>query len=469
MPLDELEAQELVDRLWGPWREAKTKSEQWDEWAFGDQPLPEIPDTASREFQALQTRATTPWLGLVVQSLAQALFVEGYRTATEEDAALWAVWQANKMDQKQVTLYESAFTTGVSYVAVLPQKMPARKRLFGKEPGIPEWRPYSSAQMTAFYEFPDDDWPVFALAAEPVKAWESKEAQTGDFWVTLFDSEAIYRFRKRDKADLRDTSASFFQDGPPLSHGLSVVPVVRYVNRQKISGRAIGEVEPYVRSAQRIDQTVYERMVTQRFGAFRVRTAAGLEKPDTDEEKRSEELRLSQADLLVSEDPETKFGSLPESRLEGHIQAAMQDVRMLAAVSQTPPQFLTGDLINVSSEALAAFEAGYNRKVEQRKHRFGEAHEQAFGLSAQIMNLEFDEAAQVQWRDLESRSLAQTADALGKLASQLEIPVEVLWDRLGFLTSQDIDRAHALREQEAVLGQLIAAEFDDDDPSEPAA
>jgi hypothetical protein len=281
----------------------------------------------------------------------------------------------------------------------------------------------------------------------------------------------VYTFRKRDNEDPR-LSGTEFQG--VTQHGLSVVPVVRYENRRTITGRAIGEIEPYIPAASRIDQSVYERQVTQRFGAFRVRTAAGLERPDTDEEKRAEELRLTQADLLVSEDKDTKFGSLPESRLEGHIQAAMQDVRMLAAVSQTPPQFLTGDLINVSSEALAAFEAGYNRKVEQRKHSFGEAHEQAFGLSAQIMNIEFDPEAQVQWRDLESRSMAQTADALGKLASQLEIPVEVLWDKLGFLTDQDRERAKALRAEADIMGQLLSSEFGsepevEDDPASPAA
>lgn len=454
MPLDELEAAQTVDRLWGSWQEAKTKSEEWQDWALGRQQLPELPDTAPREYEALQKRAVTPWLGLVVQSLAQALFVEGYRTASEDDSALWEVWQANKMDRKQVGLYEAAFTTGVSYIAVLPQSMPSQQRTLqvDRTEGIPEWRPYSSAQMTAFYEYPDDDWPTYALAVEPARDWDDDSAAQESFRVTLFDSEAVYTLKRVKSDDPRNDGATS-QVGEPQPHGLTVVPVVRYVNRETITGRAVGEIEPYIPAAARIDQVVFDRLVVQRFGAWRTRTATGLEKPDTDEEKRAEELRLLVSDLLVSEDPETKFGSLPESRMEGHIQATMQDVRMLAAVSQTPPQFLTGDLINVSSEALAAFEAGYNRKVEQRKHSFGESHEQAFGLSAQIMGLEFDETSQVQWKDLESRSLAQTADALGKLASTLEIPVEVLWDRLGFLTSQDIDRAKSIRSGEDALAR----------------
>jgi hypothetical protein len=455
MALDELEAATLVQRLWPEWRDNRDQSKTWQDWALGRQPLPQVPDSATAEYYQLQQRAITPWLGLLVQALAQALIVEGFRRSdVPDDGSLWSVWQANGMDRGQVALYEAALTTGIAYVAVLPGDMP-RNRRTGAGSSLPEWRQYSSAKMTAFYESPDDDWPMFAIAAEPKQRWEEGVQRGESSWrVMMFDESNVYWFDKlRD--DLLPTPVA------TREHGFSFVPVVRYVNRQTITGRAIGEVEPYVATASRIDQDVFDRLVVQRFGAWRVRTATGLVEPPTEEEQQRQEMALKVSDILVSDSPDTQFGSLPQSEMDGHLAAATNDVRMLASVSQTPPQHLTGDLANISAEALAAIEASYNRKVEQRKQSFGESHEQCFSLSAELMGMQPDNQAQVQWRDMESRSLAQTADAMGKLAQMLEIPVEVLWDKVGFLTEQDRQRARELRAEADLLGRALA-EFGSD-------
>src|SRR5690606_33367840 len=124
---------------------------------------------------------------------------------------------------------------------------------------------------------------------------------------------------------------------------------------------------------------------------------------------------------------------------------------------QTPPTVLTGDLSNISADALAAVEAAFNRKIELRKMSFGESWEQRFDLTARLMGLTVDHAPQGQWRDMDSRWVAHTADALGKLAQSLELPVEVLWDKLGFLTDQDRQRARELRAAGGAMDQLLAS------------
>ena len=63
-----------------------------------------------------------------------------------------------------------------------------------------------------------------------------------------------------------------------------------------------------------------------------------------------------------------------------------------------------------------------------------------FELVAQIDQTTADPASQVRWRDTESRALAATVDALGKMASQLDIPVQELWERIPGVTQQDIER-----------------------------
>jgi hypothetical protein len=80
-------------------------------------------------------------------------------------------------------------------------------------------------------------------------------------------------------------------------------------------------------------------------------------------------------------------------------------------------------------------------------------------LAALVMGEEADAAdveADVMWADLESRSLAQEADALGKLATMLGIPVEILWDKVSILSQTDVERAKQLADQAGGMDALLA-------------
>lgn len=445
--MDPFDAEQLVGDLWLEFLQGRERSQEWQRWALGRQEMPDLPDTATNEYQDLQERASTPWLSLVVQSVVQALFVEGYRRdGDDEDVMLWAAWQANRMDARQSQVYDAAGTTGVAYTAVLPTGSPGERRrpLVDGTALVPEWRTYSSDEMTAFYESPHDEWPVYALAAQPAPSWKKDD---GLWTVQLVDGEFVHQLT------VRNGVPRFVESTP---HEIGHVPVVRFVNRQTISGRAVGEVEPYTALAARIDQDVFDRLIVQRFASWRVKWATGMVVPKNDEERREIELMLTASSVLVNEEPEGKFGSLPETPLDGHLRAPMEDVRMLAAVSQTPPTVLTGDLSNISADALAAVEAAFNRKIEQRKVSFGESWEQCFDLTARLMGITPDFNAQVRWRDMESRAMSQLADAFGKLATQLQLPVEVLWDKVPFLTDQDRQRAKTLRDQGMGMGDLLA-------------
>ena len=61
--------------------------------------------------------------------------------------------------------------------------------------------------------------------------------------------------------------------------------------------------------------------------------------------------------------------------------------------------------------------------------------------------------------------MAQVADALGKMATLLGIPVEALWERIPGVTDQDIERWRAMRSSEDIMGELrrmVEAEEPDD-------
>jgi hypothetical protein len=56
-----------------------------------------------------------------------------------------------------------------------------------------------------------------------------------------------------------------------------------------------------------------------------------------------------------------------------------------------------------------------------------------------------------------SRSLAQAADALGKLAQMLGVPVEMLWEQIPGWTDQDVQRAKDLAKENGGMNALMNA------------
>jgi len=440
-PMKPSDAEILLRTYLPAWRKNHEHIEWVDRWYRGALDLadkPTIPKATTKEYRELRDRSLTPWLRYVVRSLAQGLYVEGYRRSDQpENAGAWTVWQRNGMDARQIPIHRGAMAHGVSYVTVSPG-----------DP-LPVLRGVSARKMMAFYQDPaEDEWPMYALRGEPITGSDGKR-----YWrFRLYDDQAIYTL------DANDENGDGLRFIDHKLHNAGECPVVRFANEIDLDGRTDGEVEPNIELAGRIDQDTFDRLVVQRFGAWLVRYIAGLAKPETDEERRAQKIRLSVEDILIAEDPDTKFGTLPATPLDGYIKARDSDIRDLAVVTQTPPQDLLGQMINLSAEALAAAEAGRTRKWQERKHTFGESHEQVMRFSAHLMGDSegaADFSAQVAWRDMESRSLAQAADALGKLASMLNVPAEILWEKIPGFTQQDVERAkEVLRSSGGIEGLL---------------
>ena len=66
-----------------------------------------------------------------------------------------------------------------------------------------------------------------------------------------------------------------------------------------------------------------------------------------------------------------------------------------------------------------------------------------------------DFTAEVRWADMESRSLSQVADALGKLSTMLGVPAQVLWDRIPGWTAQDTTKAKQLLDDGDALSRMM--------------
>jgi hypothetical protein len=247
-----------------------------------------------------------------------------------------------------------------------------------------------------------------------------------------------------------------------------------------LEGRTAGEVEPFIPLLGRIDQTGFDRLVVQRFASWVVRTIAGMSVVESaaaaGESAEATKLRLKVEDLLVAEDKDTSFGSLPATPLQGFIEAYQADITTLAAVSQTPAFEMLGQLANLSAEALAAAKSSQIAKSDETKHTFGESHEQTLRLAEHIAgNTDgaADYKSQVRWADTTIRSMAQAVDALGKMATMLGFPPELLWAKVPGITQQDVDEAKVRLEEgggmDALLTSLATGQTPPADPDDPVA
>lgn len=436
-------ARKLVkDELYPGWdsdRQRLRRIDHWYRWEQEDIPLPR---KTTQELKRLALLSQVPWLSLVVTSTAQAMYVDGFRSeldrddsqATDEQQASppWRTWLANGMNRRQIALHRAALAYGWSFAKVLPGEDPVTGRSMSVIRGV------SPRKMFALWEdVAEDDWPQYTMQVVEM-------TKNGKMLVRVLDDTAEHELRIDDNGD----DVEYLEQRG--IHDAGVCPVIRYANMLDLEGRSSGEVEPHIALAARINKTSYDRLITQHFASWRVRYVAGMAEPDDEEDAIRKKLQLRQDDLLVAEDADTKFGTLEASDLSGFIASHRNDVETLAAVSQTPTHELTGQMANLSAEALAAARASLNQKVTERQKSFGDSHAQMLRLAVALEGDESysaDPTGRVTWQDMEIRSMSQAADALGKMAEMLHVPPTALWALIPSVERTDVAEWIRLAEQ----------------------
>lgn len=376
-----------------------------------------LPDQANEEHKQLRDISETPWIALIVTTVAQQLVVEAARSRTSRNLdAFWLPWRNNRMDSRQRAIHRAALGYGYSYTTVMPGVLDAEH---GTKPAA-KIRGRSPRDMFAVYGDPvEDEYPMYYLLKR-------------ENLFEVVDEEAVHRLGyENGRLTYIDHQV----------HDIGVAPAIRYSNQIDLQGRTPGEAEPFIPLAKRVNKTTFDRMTVQHFNSWKVRYATGLEEAATDEERTARKLLLQQSDILTGGEG-VNFGTLDDTDPSGLIKAEERDVNTLAAVSQTPAHSLTGVMINLSADAITEARAMLDMKAGERKVGFGDSHAQTLRLAAHVEHREEDASdfsVVIDWTDFQSRSMSQAADALGKLASQLGIPPEKLWDRIPGVTPDVAD------------------------------
>lgn len=374
-------------------------------------------------FRRLLDESYANWAALVANAVAERLQVVAFEWGDSSDAA-WALWQANSMDADAELVQTDSLVTGRGYVLVQPSEdSPAGVSITAESPleATVLYAPGSSRRrrLAGFKRFVD---PVsqkhteVLILPEVIATWAPNATE------------------------------------PEVAPNPAGLVGLHEINAQpRTSGAPRSELDPALPIVDRIHTMIFNRLVASDFGAFRQVWATGMKLArqvvattaadgvTTEQTVAVKPFNVGANQLLVNEDPSGKFGAFPGDPLTGYLAGVEQDVDSLAGITQTPPYYFGHSrLVNLAADAIKALEAGLVAKTQRRMLHIGEGWEAvmrtALGLVGDpgAANME----GQVIWRDPETRSMAQVADALTKLAT-IGVPKEVLWRKAG-ATPQEV-------------------------------
>ncbi|MFJ3248312.1 phage portal protein [Streptomyces sp. NPDC086782] len=416
-------------------------------YAEGKAPLPHVPGLDPKEVAEWMKDARTNWASLVLDSPVERLGVDGFRfggsgdedsVKADEDAN--RIWRENGMRADSGLVHYGALSQRRAFVLV-EKGDDGRPVLTHETPRqvVVEHEQGNRRRLAAGLKLWRDDW-------------------TGQTRATLWTPERVFGFVTKQEtptfsgrvATLRSWEAAALPNSKDsdLPNALGDVPLVPFINRRNRREEGFAEHEDVLSVQNRINLSLIYLIAAMKYGAFRQRWAAGLE---VDEDPvtgaKIQPFQLDIRKLWTTADPDVKFGEFAATDLIPYVRSVESAVQDLAALSRTPPHYLIGAVVNVSGDALKAAETGLVAKVKDRQVSFGESWENVMRLSFRVLG-ETEKAQawdlETVWRDPESRTVSELADAAVKKSSA-GVPWRQRMEDMGYTPQQisrmEIDRA----------------------------
>jgi hypothetical protein len=410
-------------------------------------------------FGSLFSGYSENFCSLVPDAVQERLKVNGFRLGEDltADKDALTIWQDNGLDAAAQLCHAEALVKSESAVIVSPYRSEwptDRSPLITIEDSrqvIVALHPANRRiRLAALKKWMDDDGHLNVTLFLPTEVYKWRSEQKDQNYSSLNWSEytSMAWIRRQDSTD-----ATW-----PLSNPLRVVPVVPFVNRPRLDGSGLSEIEEIMPIQDAVNQSVRNGLLISEVAAFPQRFGINLE-PEVDESTgqpveryKASIKRLWLAPPPQDGEPETKFGQFPAADLTPLVKWVEQRIQHIATITRTPPHYLLGTQGSFpSGESLKATETGLVAKVRDKQLYFGESWEEVVRLAFRALG---DSRAnvtdsEVVWADAESRTEAEHVDALTKMAS-LGVPHEALWEKWG-ASPTEIARWKAQMAEESML------------------
>ena len=225
---------------------------------------------------------------------------------------------------------------------------------------------------------------------------------------------------------------------------------MRFVNDRDAEDLVRGEIAPLITDQLAINEVNYDRLTVSRFGAHVQKYFLGFDTDSTTLQK------MGAQEVMALADPEIRAGAFPASPVEPYNSILLEMMEHVANRAQIPTRDVTGKMVNLSAEALAAADAMQQRKLNAKRESFGESWEQLLRIGAQQSNIDFDDAAEALWLPTEIQSYQGKVDGITKLAASGVSIVDLIDDIPGWSEQRKQAAKKAAGEGADILGTLDA-------------
>jgi len=424
----------------------------------GRPPLPFSAQNSSTFGDAFRRQACTNMAELIVGSVRERVAIRDIRTSAsgdQIDAEAWKIWKDNGMDVEFSDILENMLAMGDAYMIVGLDEN-SKVVMTGEDPRqvVTFHNPARQSEVRAaikMFHDPDVGRDYVYLYVRGGVDEDGTKYNARRF--------VAYRDRKARTLGIVFSAASFSwdpemggADGEELNHHL--VPVVRFRNR-----RGVGEFEPHLNVLDRINHTIYNRMVIAVYQAFKQMVIH----IDTDEavDENGQPIDAIPDDILTT-DPgswiqlpkDSTVWQTAQADLNGILSATKDDIRFLAAVTRRPLSMFAPD--NESAEGSKANSEGLTFATEDKQTRAAESLTDAFVIAFLSIGdtvraerskivVSYKPASRFSITDKASAS-AQASSVLSKRTTMREV-----WQ----MNPEEIDRAEAEAADELLLTEEL--------------
>lgn len=409
-----------------------------DDYKDGRYPLPPLVQEAkvTRAYRTLMALTDSDWPKLIVDSVEERLEVQGVRFGDEQaDEDAWAIWQENGLDAESSLLHQAALTNGRGYAIVWSDDNDEKPQVTLEHASLcaVEYERGTRRQRKA-----------------AIRRWQENDT----WYCNLFTPDTVYKFKASGKGDELPTAngakwiANEIDGVSEIDNPLGEVPVVEFAVNRSLRpspfGDAAGEFEPNLRHIDRIHYKIFCGLVALTWSGFPLRALIGDPILRDDQGEILAPFDSIASSVVQLENPNAKLVQLPEADISNY--SPEMDIKHLAALTKTPAHYLLGEMVNLSADAIRAAEAALIAKARRHMRSLGESWEDVTRLALRVKNPDdqrgFDQNAEIIWKDPESRSLAERADAAVKLAS-INMPWQTIGSMVLGMGPQEISRATA--------------------------
>jgi hypothetical protein len=379
---------------------------------------------------------------VVVDKLVERLEVEGFRTASGEDAneEAWDFWQANHLDADFAKGIREGLIKGEFSMMVWADDGKPRMTVEDPLHVIVSVDPADNRSRRAALKrwYDPDLGRVYATLITPDSTWKYQSVVgIADPALALYTQQGLYD--PTAAGGIRWERRVVEREEWPLPNALHVVPVIQFPNKPNLADIGVSELKNVVPIQDAINKLVSDMLLAAEFSAFRQRWAVNVDLlTDPDTGRPIEPWKIAVDRLLTAPSPkdpaspEVKFGEFSQTDLASYIGAIEMALKDLAVITRMPPHYLLGNTgVWPSGESLRSAETGLVRKAQDRMRDLSEPLEEVIRLAFLASGDNSMEGVNIEtlWANPETQTESAHIDALVKMQS-LGVPQEALWEEI---------------------------------------